>query len=274
MAQTKKLILIDGHSLAYRAFHALPVEMKTTQGELINAIFGFTSMLLNVLRDERPTHIAVTFDKGRTFRHDMYAEYKAHRAKMPEEMRSQMERISQVVETMGIPIFERDGYEADDLLGTLARQASGQGVNVLIVTGDRDLLQLVDERTHVLTSRRRFSDTVIYDADGVERRYGLAPAQLIDLKAMMGDSSDNIPGVRGVGEKTGTKLLQQYGSLDAIYEHLDEVQTRFRNKLEAGRDMAYLSRKLGTIVCDAPVELDLDVCLVGSFDRELVTNLF
>ena len=271
---SQKLVLIDGHALAYRAFHALPEDMKTAQGELTNAIYGFTSMLLNVLRDEQPTHIAVTFDKGRTFRHDMYADYKAHRAKMPDEMRSQMARVRQVVETLGIPVFEREGYEADDLLGTLARQAGEQGVDTLIVTGDMDLLQLVDEHTRVLTSRWRFSDTVVYDLEGVKRRYGLPPAQLIDLKAIMGDKSDNIPGVRGVGEKTGIKLLKQYGSLEAIYEHLDEVQTRFRNKLEAERDLAFLSRRLATIVCDAPVQLDLDSCRVCSFDREPVLALF
>ncbi|RLC79491.1 MAG: DNA polymerase I, partial [Chloroflexi bacterium] len=274
MPQKNKLALIDGHSLAYRAFHALPVDIKTSQGELTNAIFGFTSMLLNVLRDEKPTHVAVTFDKGRTFRHDIYPEYKAHRAKMPDEMRSQMARIRQVVETLGIPVFEQEGYEADDLLGTLSRQAEEQGVNTLIVTGDRDLLQLVDERVHVLTSRRRFSDTTVYDTEGVKQRYGLTPGQLLDLKAMMGDQSDNIPGVRGVGEKTATKLLQQYGSLEEIYAHLDEVQTRFRNKLDEGREMAHLSRRLGAIVRDAPVQLDLDACQTRSFDREPVLELF
>ncbi|MEA3339069.1 MAG: DNA polymerase I, partial [Chloroflexota bacterium] len=274
MSTKNKLILIDGHSLAYRAFFALPDDMKTSQGELTNAIFGFTLMLLNVLRDERPTHIAVTFDKGRTFRHDIYPEYKAHRAKMPDEMRTQMERVRQVVETLDIPIFEQEGYEADDLLGTLSRQAEEQGVDTLIVTGDRDLLQLVDERVHVLTSRRRFSDTVVYDVEGVEQRYGLTPAQLVDLKAMMGDKSDNIPGVYGVGVKTATKLLQRYDTLEEIYEHLDEVQTRFRNKLDEGREMAHLSRRLGAIVRDAPVQLDLDACQTRSFDRELVLELF
>jgi len=274
MSQKKKLVLIDGHALAYRAFHALPEDMKTSQGELTNAVYGFTSMLLNVLRDEQPTHIAVTFDKGLTFRHDMYPDYKAHRAKMPDEMRSQMKRVRQVVETLDIPIFEQEGYEADDLLGTLARQAEEQGVDTLIVTGDMDLLQLVDEHTRVLTSRWRFSDTVTYDLEGVRRRYRLPPAQLVNLKAMMGDKSDNIPGVPGVGEKTATKLLQQYGSLEEIYEHLDEVQARFRNKLEAGRDLAFLSRRLATIVRDAPVQLDLDACRLRSFDRERVMNLF
>jgi DNA polymerase-1 len=274
MPQKKKLVLIDGHSLAYRAFHALPEDMKTSQGELTNAVYGFTSMLLNVLRDEKPTHIAVTFDKGLTFRHEMYAEYKAHRAKMPDEMRIQMDRVRQVVETMGIPIFEQEGYEADDLLGTLSRQAAEQGVDTLIVTGDTDILQLADEHTRVLTSRWRFSDTVIYDAEGVRQKYGLAPAQLADYKGIVGDKSDNIPGVRGVGEKTAAKLLQQYGTLESVYEHLNEVQGRFRSKLEAERDSAFLSRQLGVIKRDAPVQLDLDACRVRSFDREPVMDLF
>ncbi len=275
MSHHKKLVLIDGHALAYRAFHALPDDLKTTQGELTNAVYGFTSMLLNVLRDEQPTHIAVTFDKGLTFRHELYADYKAHRAKMPDEMRVQMDRIRQVVETLDIPIYEQEGYEADDLLGTLTRQAEEQEVDTLIVTGDMDLLQLVNDRTRVLTSRWRFSDTVIYDVEGVKQRYhGLTPDQLVDYKALMGDKSDNIPGVSGVGEKTATRLLQQYGSLDAIYEHLDEVKSRFRNKLKEGRESAFLSRRLATILRDAPVELDIESCRVHTFERQAVVNLF
>jgi DNA polymerase-1 len=274
MSPKTKLVLIDGHSLAYRAFHALPADMKTSQGELTNAVYGFTSMLLNVLRDEEPTHIAVTFDKGLTFRHEVYADYKAHRAKMPDEMRVQMDRIRQVVETMEIPVFEQEGYEADDLLGTLARQAGEQGVDTLIVTGDTDLLQLADERTRVLTSRWRFSDTVIYDVEGVRQKYGLTPSQLADYKGIVGDKSDNIPGVRGVGEKTATKLLQQYDTLEGVYAHLDEVQSRFRSKLEEGKDTAFLSRRLGIIICDAPIQLDLNACRVRSFDRKPVMDLF
>ncbi len=274
MSPRKKLVLIDGHSLAYRAFHALPEDMKTSGGELTNAIFGFTSMLLNVVRDENPTHIAVTFDKGRTFRHDVYAEYKAHRAKMPDELCSQMDRVRQVVETLGIPVFEQEGYEADDLLGTLARQAGEQGVDTLIVTGDTDLLQLADAHTRILTSKWRFSDTVIYDTKGVKQRYSLSPSQLADLKGIVGDKSDNIPGVRGVGEKTATDLLQRYGTLEGVYEHLDEVQSRFRSKLEAERDVAFLSRQLGTIKRDAPVELDLHACLVHDYDRGRALDLF
>jgi len=274
MPEKKKLVLIDGHSLAYRAFHALPQDMKTSQGELTNAVYGFTSMLLNVLQEEKPSHIAVTFDKGLTFRHEVYADYKAHRAKMPEDMRSQMARVRQMVETLGIPVFEQEGYEADDLLGTLASQAGQQGVDTLIVTGDMDLLQLVDEHTRVLTSRWRFSDTVVYDLDGVQERYGLPPGQLVEYKALVGDKSDNIPGVTGVGEKTAVKLLQKYRSLEEVYEHLDEVQSRFRNKLDAGRDAAFLSRHLATIVRDAPVELDLDACRVRPIDHEQTMDLF
>ncbi len=275
MSEREKLVLIDGHALAYRAYHALPDDLTTSRGELTNAVYGFTSMLLNVLRDEEPTHIAVTFDKGPTFRHEIYTEYKAHRAKMPDEMRSQMDRVRDVVQTLDIPIYEEEGYEADDLLGTLARQAEERGVDTLIVTGDMDLLQLVDEHVQVLTSRWRFSDTVIYDVDGVEDRYdGLSPDQLVNYKALIGDKSDNIPGVYGVGEKTATKLIKKYGSLDNIYEHLDEISTRFRNRLEEGREDAFLSRRLAKIARDAPVTLELDTCRVRTFDYDEVLDLF
>ena len=275
MPEGKKLVLIDGHALAYRAYHALPDDLTTSKGELTNAVFGFTSMLLKVLEDEKPTHVAVTFDKGPTFRHEIYEEYKAHRAKMPDELRTQMDRVREVVETLDIPIYEQEGYEADDLLGALARQAGEEDVDTLIVTGDMDLLQLVDEHTRVLTSRWRFSDIVIYDVEGVKERYDdLGPGQLVDYKALMGDKSDNIPGVYGVGEKTATKLLRKYGSLDEIYEHLDEVSTRFRNRLEEERGEAFLSRRLAQIDRDAPVTLDLEACRVRTFDYEEVLDLF
>jgi DNA polymerase-1 len=271
-----KLVLIDGHSLAYRAFHALPQDLHTASGELTNATYGFTSMLLSVLEDETPDYIAVTFDKGRTFRHDDYPEYKAHRAKTPQEMTVQMERIRQIVGAFGIPVFELEGYEADDLLGTLAAQAGEQDVDTLIVTGDKDALQLVDDHTRVLTSRWRFSDTVTYDLVGVRDRYqGLEPDQLVDLKALIGDKSDNIPGVPGVGEKTATRLLQKYSSLEAIYEHLDEVKPeRFRKALEKGRDLAFLSQHLARIVTEVPVQLDLAACRIHDYDREQVVRLF
>ncbi len=273
-----KLVLIDGHALAYRAYFALPPTLSTSKGELTNAVFGFTSMLLNVLRDEKPDYIAVTFDVGKTFRHEEYKEYKAHRAKMPDELRTQMARIQEIVRALSIPIIEVEGYEADDVLGTLAQKAENEGVEILIVTGDTDTFQLIDEHTQVLTSRRAFSDTVVYDQEGIEERYGLQPHQLIDYKALVGDTSDNIPGVRGIGKKTATQLLQRYGSVEEIYTHLDEVKSsRFRKALEQGRESAFLSKFLATIVTDVPAELDLEACRTAAameFDRDKVMELF
>jgi DNA polymerase-1 len=270
-----KLVLIDGHSLAFRAFHALPLDLATPAGELTNAVFGFTSMLLNVLRDQGPEYVAVAFDVGKTFRHAMYAGYKGHRERMPDELRTQVERIKQVVEALNIPIFTAEGYEADDVLATLARQASARGVDTLIVTGDRDILQAVDDHISVLTSGRKFSDTIIYDPATVQEKYGLRPDQLVDLKALLGDKSDNIPGVRGIGEKGATDLLQKYGSLDAIYARLDEVKPdRARKALEAGKADAELSRKLGRIETAVPVTLDLPACRTRDYDRTKVVALF
>ena len=269
------LVLIDGHSLAFRAFHALPLDMAAPTGELTNAVFGFTSMLLNVLRDQRPEYVAVAFDVGRTFRHDMYAAYKGHRERMPDELRSQVERIKQVVETLNIPIFTAEGFEADDVLATLARQAEAQGVDALIVTGDRDILQMVDEHISVLTSGRKFSDTIIYDPAAVLEKYGLRPDQLVDLKALLGDKSDNIPGVKGIGEKGATDLLQKYGSLDAVYAHLDEIKPdRLKNALTDGKADAALSEKLGRIITDVPVQLDLAACRTHDYDRAQAVALF
>ena len=275
MADRPKLVLIDGHALAYRAYHALPPDLATSRGELTNAVLGFTSMLLKVWQEESPDYIAVTFDRGRTFRHDMFADYKAHRDKMPDPMIPQMTRIEQVIEALSIPVYTAEGYEADDVLGTLARQAEAQGTEVLIVTGDTDIFQLIDEHTRVLISRRQFSDTAIYDEEGVRQRYGLEPGQLVDYKAIVGDKTDNIPGVRGVGKKTATRLLQRYGSLEEVYNHLEEVSSaRFRKALGAGREAALLSQRLGCIRTEVPVELDLEACRSGSFDRRRVGRLF
>ena len=275
MPEKKKLVLIDGHALAYRAFHALPPTLSTKSGELTNATYGFTSMLLNVLRDEQPDYVIVAFDVGRTFRHEEYPEYKAHRRKMPEELHHQFERIREILEALNIPIVEVPGYEADDVLGTLSRQAAAQGLETLIVTGDTDTFQLIDEHTRVLTPHRRFSDTVVYDEQGIQKRYGLKPAQLVDYKAIVGDPSDNIPGVRGVGKKTATALLQKYGSVENIYQHLDEIKpARFREALAKARDAALLSKHLATIVTDAPVSLDLEASRFGSFDKERLKEIF
>ena len=269
------IALIDGHSLAFRAFHAIPPTLSTAEGEPTNATFGFTSMLLHVLQEVKPTHIAVAFDVGRTFRHEMYEEYKGTRLGMPDALSIQIERIREVVEAFNIPIFTMEGYEADDVLGTLSRKAEALKMPSYIVTGDTDAFQLIDDYVKVMTSGRRFSDVVIYDVERVRQRYGLEPHQLIDYKALVGDKSDNVPGVPGIGAKTATSLLQKYGSLEGIYEHLDEITSkRARNALEKYREQAFLSKKLVTIVTDLPIELDLEKCHLRNFDRDKVLELF
>jgi len=270
-----KLVLIDGHSLAYRAFFALPPDLKTRNGELTNAVYGFVSMLLAVWRDEKPDYIAVAFDVGKTFRDEMYAEYKATRAKMPDELAPQIDRIQQVVKAFNLPVVTADGFEADDILGTLAARAAREGLEALIVTGDTDAFQLIEPNVRVLTSQRKWSETKIYDEAAVKERYGLDPRQLIDYKALVGDASDNVPGVKGVGEKTATQLLQQFGSVEGIYQQLDEITAkRARTSLEAGRESAFLSKKLITIKTDVPLKVNWDECRTAAFDREQVAQLF
>jgi DNA polymerase-1 len=273
----ERLVLIDGHALAYRAFFGMPDTFSTSQGEKTNAVYGFTNMILAVWREFEPDYFIVTFDKGDTFRHELYAEYKGTREKMPEDLPHQIERIEQLVQAFNMPVYTREGYEADDLLGTLASQASARQIETLIVTGDRDIFQLINPNTKVVYpgGRGQFNERVVYDEAAVEERYGLPPDKLVDLKALAGDSSDNIPGVKGIGEKGGAKLLQQYGTLDGIYEHLDDLPKGQRSKLEADRDNAYLSRELGRIVIDVPdVKLKLEAGRTTDFDLVAVANLF
>ncbi len=276
----KKLMLIDGHSLAYRAFFALPVDgFSTSAGELTNAVYGFTMMLLHALQSEKPDYIAVTFDApAATFRHEEFEEYKAHRPPMKEEMRSQMERIRQVVQTMNIPLFELPGYEADDLIGALARQATKSKVETVIVTGDNDALQLVTPTVTVMTPggySQRFSDARLYDEEAVREKYGIDPVLLTDYKGLVGDKSDNIPGVAGVGDKTARELIQRYGTVEKIYQHLAEIgNTRAKKALTGQEEQVLLSKRLATIVTDVPISLDLELCRTGDYDRQEVTELF
>lgn len=273
---SKRLVLIDGHGLAYRMFFAIQAEMTTRQGEPTNATYGFTRTLLSIINSEEPPeYLAVSFDVGRTFRDDLFGEYKATRAKMPDSLEQQIGRIHEVLEAFNIPRLELEGYEADDVLGTVARLAGEQGIETLIVTGDRDLLQLVDEHTIVQLPGSRSGEVEVYDAKAVEEKYGIRPDQFVDYKALIGDKSDNIPGVRGVGEKTAAQLLRQYGTLEGIYEHLDAISSaRTRNALEQGREAAFLSQKLARIVTDAPVDFDLEACRTHHYDRERVAAIF
>jgi DNA polymerase-1 len=270
------LLLFDGNALVHRAFHALPPLTQPKTGELVNAVYGFASTLLKVFADFKPTHWAIAFDRPTpTFRHEMFEEYKAQRPATPEELKSQIKKVHRLVEAFHIPFFEIDGFEADDVLGTLSRQADEQGIETIIVTGDNDMLQAVLPRVKTLAPRRSFTDTILYDEEAVEQKYGIKPEQLADLKALAGDVSDNIPGVPGVGEKTATKLLQQYGSLQGIYDHIDDVAPdRLQDMLREYRNQAFQSKELSTIVKDVPVKLDLKACQVSHYDRDEVVKLF
>ncbi len=274
------LYLLDGHALAYRAYFALTAgtggdRWRTSSGEPTAAVYGFASILLRLLEAYQPDYLAVSFDVGRTFRDDIYPEYKATRAKMPEDLVPQMPRIRQLVDAFGFPRLEMEGYEADDVLGSAAkRMAREAGMGVKIVTGDRDLLQLVDDRIIVSLPGRQLSQSTDYTPEKVKAKYGVRPDQIVDFKALVGDKSDNIPGVRGIGEKTAAKLLQKYDNLDNIYAHLDELSPSIRRKLEADRENAYLSRTLAQIRTDLPVTVDLEKAVPRPDAVDAVEALF
>lgn len=273
----RELVLIDGHALAYRMFYALPLEAFTTKGgEPTNATYGFTRTLLElILSDDPPQYLAVSFDLGATFRDEIFDEYKGTREKMPDELDLQITRIKEVVATLNIPVLEVEGYEADDVLGTVAQQVKAHGVPVHIITGDRDLLQLVDTNTRVeLPARGNRPNEVFADDESVEEYFGVRPNQVVDYKALVGDSSDNIPGIYGIGEKTAGKLLSQYPTLDEIYAHVDEIKGAVHKRLVNGKDDAYLSYKLAKIVTDVPLELELEACVAQDFDATAVLELF
>ncbi len=269
------LALIDGNAMVHRAYHAVPTDLTTRAGEIVNATFGFAMMLIKTLSDLRPRYIAVTFDLPTpTFRHRDFADYKAQRPPMPEYLRPQFVRVRQVVRAFNIPIYELDGFEGDDILGTLATQATARGIQTIIVTGDMDTLQLVGPHVSVLTARRGMSDIADFDEAAVVERLGVPPALVPDWKALTGDTSDNIPGVPGIGGKTATKLLQAYGSLEGVIDHLDDLPARQRQLIADNAALARQSKYLATIVTDAPVTLDLARCETRDFDRDAVIALF
>lgn len=275
------LYLLDGHALAYRTYYALTRggtggdRWRTQSGEPTAGVYGFASVLLRILDQERPDYLAVVFDTGRTFREDIFPDYKATRDKMPEDLVTQIERIRQLVDAFNIPRIEKEGYEADDVLGSLAKLAvKHQGLGVKIITGDRDLLQLVDDRVIVSLPGRSLSDSKDYMRADVKEYLGVRPDQVVDLKALMGDKSDNIPGVSGVGEKTATSLLEDYDNLDEVYAHLDDLTPGLRKNLEEGRKSAYMSQKLAALVTDLDVTLDLEKARSDHFDPGKVESLF
>src|SRR5689334_14483419 len=272
-----RLLLLDGHSLAYRAFFALPVEnFSTTTGQATNAVYGFTSMLINVLRDEQPTHVGVAFDVSRqTFRSEEYSEYKANRSKSPEEFKGQIPLIKDVCAALGIATFEKDGFEADDIIGTLTQQATEAGLEVLICTGDRDALQLVSDTTTVLYPRKGVSDLARMTPAAVEEKYGVAPANYPDLAALVGETSDNLPGVPGVGPKTAAKWIATYGTLDALVAAAGDIPGKAGESLREHLGDVIRNRKINALVRDldlpaGPTELAFST----NWNRDAIHQVF
>ncbi len=272
-----RLVLFDGNALIHRAFHALPPLTVRKTGEMVGAVYGFALMLLKVINELKPTHYAIAFDmKGPTFRHELFDQYKAQRPPTPDELLGQLGRVRELVTAFNIPIFELEGYEADDLLGALSQQAAKKDIDTIIVTGDADTMQLVSPRVKVLYPNPGggFSNTVLYDEAAVSQKYGVKPEQIADLKGLAGDPSDNIRGVAGIGKKTAVKLIQQFGSLEQIYEHIDQVTPpKLQTLLKENEAAARQSQKLATIVTQMPVTLNPEDCQVSQYDRNKVTAL-
>lgn len=270
----KTLVLLDGNALIHRSYHALP-PLTDQRGETVQAVYGFAMTLLAVLEKFKPDYIAASFDlPGPTFRDELYAEYKATRVAAPDDLYAQIPRVKELVAAFNIPIYEQAGFEADDCVGTIARQASAAGVETIIVTGDNDALQLVDAHVKVFSIRKGLKDLVLYDEPAVQKKYGFKPEQIPDFKGLAGDASDNIPGVAGIGEKSATILIREFGALENIYKELSKVKDSLRKKLEADRDIAFLSKRLGTIDTHVPLALDLSTCIAHDYDRNRVKELF
>lgn len=296
-----RLVLIDGHAVIHRAYHAYPA-LTTSKGELINAVYGFASILLTSLKQLEPKYVAVAFDKkGPTFRHKEYKKYKAHRPKVDKELIDQIERVHEVVKTLNIPIFEKDGFEGDDIIGTLAKQATGkhekhprggvcppaggahlggekpQDLEIIIVTGDHDALQLVNNKVRVFMPARGKKPALMFDRKEFLKKYGFEPIQLIDYKALAGDQSDGIPGVKGIGQKTATNLIVKFGSIEEIYKNFKhdlDLPSQVAEKLIKSKKQAQLSKRLATIITNVPIKLNLKKCRLLDYDKDKVVKLF
>ncbi len=271
----ERLMLIDGFGLVYRGYYALP-PLTTSKGELVNGVFGFCSIVLRGIADLKPDYVVVAFDlAGPTFRHEQFAEYKATRTRMPDDLAGQFPKVREVVKALRIPAYEAQGFEADDVIGTLTRDADARDIETTIVSVDLDMLQLVTDRTRLMTTRSGVENTIIYDPPRIWERFGLRPDQMIDYKALKGDPTDNIPGVPGVGEKTAAKLVAEFGDLDAMYDRIDDVKPeKLREKLREHREQVFSGRELSRIVRDLPLSLDLDAARLADYDRDTVVRLF
>ena len=270
MENKKRLIVFDSNSVIHRAFHALP-PLTTKKGEVVGAVYGFLLVFLKAVKEFQPDFIAACFDvKGPTFRHEKYAQYKAQRPKAPPELYLQIPMVKDVLKNFGVPVYEKQGFEGDDLIGTIAKLSP---IETIIVSGDSDNLQLIDDKTKVYTLRKGVKDTVLYDEKLVTEKYqGLKPKQLIDYRALRGDATDNIPGVKGVGEKTATELLQRFGTLENIYRKLDEIKPKTKELLVKSKEDAFASKDLAIIIQDVPMDFNLQDCSWDNYDKEKATK--
>ena len=271
----KKLILIDGNSIAYRAFFALPL-LNNDKGVHTNAVYGFTMMLMKILEEEKPTHALVAFDAGKTtFRHKTFSEYKGGRQKTPPELSEQFPYIRELLKSYGIHHYELENYEADDIIGTLSLQGEKDGFEVVVISGDKDLTQLSSDNTTVYITRKGITDMESYTPSHIQEKYGLTPERIIDMKGLMGDSSDNIPGVPGVGEKTAIKLLKEFDSLENLVQSIDKVSgKKLKEKLEEFKDQALMSKELATIFREAPLTITLDDTEFPGMQIEKLKEIF
>ncbi len=270
----KTLMVVDGNSLMYRAFYALPL-LTNKEGQYTNAVYGFFSMLINALASVKPDCLAIAFDmKGKTFRHEMYTEYKAGRRETPDELIPQFDLLKDALRGMGIAVLESEGYEADDILGMLSKLAEARDADSVLLTGDRDALQLISSHCRVMLTRKGVSELALFDREKLSEEYGLEPAQIIDLKGFMGDASDHIPGVPGVGEKTALKLLHEYRDMDGVYAQIDNIAGKLKEKLSVNRELAYLSRTLATIDTNVPIGVTLDDLTFGGMTAEAAKPVF
>ncbi|MEX0991927.1 MAG: DNA polymerase I [Actinomycetota bacterium] len=270
-----RIYLLDGHSLSYRAFFALPTSLATSTGQITNAVYGFTSMLIKLLADERPEYLAVAFDKGApTVRLAKYEDYKAGRPEAPSEFRDQIGLIHEVLETLDVPIVQVEGHEADDAIGTLAMRAVERRIEAVIVTADRDFFQLVRPGITVMFNRKGISDIVRYDEAAVEERFGIPPSKYLDFVALKGDASDNIPGVPGIGEKTATKLVQQFGSIEDLMRRTEELKGKQKHNIEASVEQLELNKDLARLQTDLDLDVEPEDCRIGEWDMQAVRSLF
>ena len=273
----KKLVIIDAMALAYKAYFAfINRPLSTSSGEPTSAIYGYITQIFKIIEDTKPDYLAVAFDsKEKTFRHEKYDLYKSSRAQMPEDMIPQLARLKEVTEAFEIPIFILPGYEADDLVGTVVKYAEEKGLISYMVTPDKDYVQLVTENTLLVIPGKSADDISIIDVPAVKEKYGFAPPQMIDYLALIGDSSDDIPGVAGIGPKTGTPLIQEFGSVENLYDNIDKIEKAgLKKKLEENKENALLSKELATIITNAPVEIDLEKCKFVTPDLDKLDKLF